>query len=269
MRKSHAPLILLAGALFTAFAFGCGKNNDAAKDLSYKKIVDKKELVLGFDDNFPPMGFVGEDGNYTGFDIDLAREVCKRLGVELKLQPIVWERKEEYLNDGKIDCIWNGLSINSERSESMNLSEPYMENETVFVVKKSSPFRKLGDLEGKSVGTQAGSSTESVLEASKKIPGMKIVRAGDNYKLFDMMESDEIDAVFLDSIVAYYYIAEFNKDYYVLPSVLENEDFAIGFRKNDQALRNAVQNMLHEMKEDGTLAGISTKWFGTDITIVR
>ena len=261
--------MLLVGMVLTAFATGCAKSDNTEKDSSLTNIINKRELILGFDDNFPPMGFVGEDGNYTGFDIDLAREVCSRLGVELKLQPIVWDRKEESLNDGRIDCIWNGLSINSERRESMNLSEPYMENETVFVVKKNSPFRKLGDLEGRSVGTQAGSSTESTLESSKEIPEMKIVKADDNFKLFAMMESDEIDAVFIDSIVAYYYIAENNKDYYVLPSVLGNEDFAIGFRKNDQALRNVIQKTLHEMKEDGTLAGISTKWFGTDVTIVK
>ncbi|MBO4889594.1 MAG: amino acid ABC transporter substrate-binding protein [Lachnospiraceae bacterium] len=269
MKRTHALPILLAAAILTVFAAGCAKSDNTEKDSSLTNIVNKRELILGFDDNFPPMGFVGEDGNYTGFDIDLAREVCSRLGVELKLQPIVWDRKEEYLNDGRIDCIWNGLSVNSERRESMNLSEPYMENETVFVVKKNSPFRKLSDLEGRRVGTQAGSSTESALESSKDLPELNIVKADDNYKLFDMMESDELDAVFIDSIVAYYYISENNKDYYILPSVLGNEDFAIGFRKNDQALRNVVQKTLHEMKEDGTLAGISIKWFGTDVTIVK
>ena len=261
--------ILTVCLLVPLLSAGCNKSEDTVKDTSLTNIINKRELILGFDDNFPPMGFVGDDGNYVGFDIDLAREVCSRLGVQLKLQPIVWDNKEEYLNDGRIGCIWNGLSINEERKQIMNLSDPYMENETVFVVKKDSSVRTVDDLEGKTVGTQAGSSTESTLSSSDKVPKINMITADDNVKLFDMMEAGEIDSVFIDSIVAYYYISEHNKDYFVLPTVLENEDFAIGFRKGDDALRNVVQKTLHEMKEDGTLSQISTKWFGTDVTLVK
>ena len=268
MRYPRILLVLIA-VFMTACSFtGCG-SSEVISDESYKKITDKGELVLGFDDNFPPMGFKDESGNYVGFDIDVARETCKRLGVDLKLQPINWDEKEKDLNEGRIDCIWNGLSVNSDRQESMNLSEPYMENQLVFVVRKDSACKTTDDLKGKTVGTQAGSSTEAALSSASGIPEIKTELADDNVKLFDMLDENMIDAVFLDSIVAYYYIAENNKDYYVLPTVLDNEDFAIGFRKDDQVLRDVVQKMLHEMKEDGTLARISTEWFGTDVTIVK
>lgn len=268
MKDYRVFAALIAVLMMLSLLFGCGKS-EVQTDDSYKKITDKGELVLGFDDNFPPMGFKDESGNYVGFDIDVAKETCKRLGVDLKLQPINWDEKEKDLNEGRIDCIWNGLSVNSERQESMNLSEPYMENQLVFVVRKDSACKTTDDLKGKTVGTQAGSSTESALASASNIPEIKTELADDNVTLFDMLDTNRIDAVFLDSIVAYYYIAENNKEYYVLPTVLDNEDFAIGFRKDDRVLRDVVQKMLHEMKEDGTLARISTDWFGTDVTIVK
>ena len=268
MTGRSSGALLTVTVILVLFLTGCS-GEEKSSDASLTKVLEKGELVLGFDAEFPPMGFIDEDGNYTGFDLDLAKEVCARLGVTLTPHPINWEDKEKDLNEGRIDCIWNGLSVNSERQESMNLSDSYMENELIFVVNKGSSFKTVDDLKGKKVGTQSGSSTETALEESEIYPDINVVKAGDNVELFSMMENNEIDSVFLDSIFAYYYIAENNKDYYVLPSVMDTEEIAIGFRKGDQALRDEVQKKLSEMKADGTLAKISEKWFGTDVTIIK
>ena len=271
-----------AAALITAGA-GCGNgstaadttaaaNNDtqtAASDDSLQKVLDAKKLVLGLDASFPPMGFTDESNEIVGFDIDVAQEVCDRLGIELVKQPINWDTKEEDLNLGKIDCIWNGMSINAARAEAMNLSEPYMKNEMIFVVPGDSDVKSMNDLSGKTVGVQNGSTAQEILEASDLYANITVTPLDDNVTLLNNMELGFSDAVFLDSVVAYYFIASNNKDFFVLPGNLEDEEYAIGFRKADQTLRDKVQATLSEMKADGKLAEISTKWFGSDVTTVK
>ena len=269
-----------AAALITACA-GCGNNNKpaattaatgsapAATDDSLQKVLDAKKLVLGLDASFPPMGFTDESNNIVGFDIDVAQEVCDRLGIELVKQPINWDTKEEDLNVGKIDCIWNGMSVNAARAEAMNLSEPYMKNEMIFVVPGNSTAKTMDDLKGKTVSVQTGSTAQEILEASDLFKDIQVTPLEDNVTLLNQMELGFSDAVFLDSVVAYYYIAENNKDYYVLPGNLEAEEYAIGFRKADQTLRDKVQETLSAMKAEGKLGEISTKWFGSDVTTVK
>ena len=241
----------------------------AATDDSLQKVLDEKQLILGLDASFPPMGFTDDANEIVGFDIDVAQEVCDRLGVALVKQPINWDNKEEDLNVGKIDCIWNGMSINASRQEAMNLSEPYMNNEMIFTVPKDSGIKSMDDLKGRTVGVQAGSSAEEILQASDLFADITVTALEDNVTLLSQMELGFSDAVFLDSVVANYLITENNKDYVILPGNLEAEEYAIGFRKNDQALRDAVQKTLSEMKADGKLGEISTKWFGSDITTVK
>ncbi len=204
-----------------------------------------------------------------GFDIDMAEEVCKRIGVTLVKQPIDWNNKVEELNLNRIDCIWNGMSINASRAEAMNLSEPYMRNEMVFVVPGNSSIKSMDDLNGKTIGVQTGSSAQEILEASELYKNISVTPLEDNVTLLSQMELGFSDAVFLDSVVAYYIISKNNKDYVVLPGNLEQEEYAIGFRKSDQALRDKVQETLSAMKADGTLAKISEKWFGSDVTTVE
>lgn len=271
-----AAAMLMAGA-------GCGSNNtpaqttaapagttaQAASDDSLQKILDAKKLVLGLDASFPPMGFTDSANEIVGFDIDVAQEVCNRLGIELVKQPINWDAKEEDLNLGKIDCIWNGMSINPARAEAMNLSEPYMKNEMIFVVPGSSDIKSMDDLKGKTVGVQTGSSAQEILEAADLFSEITETPLEDNITLLNQMELGFSDAVFLDSVVANYLITENNKDYVILPGNLEAEEYAIGFRKNDQSLRDKIQETLSAMKADGKLGEISTKWFGSDITTVK
>lgn len=133
---------------------------------SLSRILNKNTFILGLDDSFPPMGYRDEKNEIVGFDIDVAKEVCKRLGVQLVIQPISWNAKEQELNSYNIDCIWNGMSINEKRKEAMSLSDSYMTNRMIFVIKNESNIQKLEDLKGKNIGVQSGSSAEETLEAS-------------------------------------------------------------------------------------------------------
>ena len=262
--------VAAAGALlFACTACGSTKAGQGNADPSLQKVLDEGKLILGLDASFPPMGYTDEDGSIVGFDIDVAQAVCDRLGIELVKQPINWDEKEDLLNSGEIDCIWNGMSVTAARAEAMNLSDPYMKNEMVFVVPESSAIKTISDLDGKSVGVQLGSTAEEILEAQMPDSSLTVTPAEDNVTLLKNLEQGRFDAVFLDSIVAYYCISSGNMHLYVLPGNLGEEDYAIGFRKDNQALRDRIQELLYEMKQDGTLAEISVDWFGGDITTLK
>lgn len=270
--KALAALALVPAMMFTACSSEGGESAEtttaaAGEDNSLQSVKDAGKFVLGLDATFKPMGFTDEEDNIVGFDIDLAEEVCKRMGVELVKQPIDWDTKEQDLEAGKIDCIWNGMSINPAREEAMNLSEPYMKNDMIFVVMTDSAIASQADLDGKSVAVQSGSSAQTILAES----GLNVtpVELATNVECLQQLELGLADAVFMDSVVANYEITTTGKPFTVLPDGLSPEEYAIGFRKNDQALRDEVQKILSEMKADGTVAAISTEWFGTDITTIQ
>lgn len=240
------------------------------KQNSLEKILAKGTFVLGLDDSFPPMGFRNENNEIIGFDIDVAKEVCKRLNVELIIQPISWNAKEQELNSGNIDCIWNGMSITEERKQAMLLSDSYMKNRMVFITKQDSNLKTLEDLKNKKIGVQSGSSAEQILEESEIYKTLnQIVAYSDNITAFMDLETNQIDAVFVDEVLANYYIATNNKNYKEIEQALEEEKYAIGFRKQDNELCSKVNEILKEIKQDGTLEKISKKWFGKDVTTIK
>ncbi len=244
----------------------------AGADESLQKVLDSGKFILGLDATFKPMGFTDENDEIVGFDIDVAEEVCARMGVELVKQPINWDTKEQDLAVGKIDCIWNGMSINPSRAEEMNLSEAYMKNAMIFVVAGDSEAGAMADLAGQNIAVQNGSTAQEILEASELYTAetpITVTAMATNVEALQQLELGLVDAVFLDSVVANYEITTAGKDYKILPDGLSEEEYAIGFRKNDQALRDEVQRILSEMKADGKLGEISTKWFGSDITTVQ
>lgn len=269
----RALAVSFAAAMLTLTS-GCGEktnepNKSTGEDTSLQEVIDSGKFILGLDATFKPMGYTDDNDEIVGFDIDVAQEVCKRMGVELVKQPINWDTKEEDLNAGRIDYIWNGMSVNPSRAEAMNLSDPYMKNAMVFAVPADSEAKTMADLEGKVIGVQNGSTAQEILEASEIADTITVQAMATNIEALQQMELGIVDAVFLDSVVANYEITSMGKDYVVLPDGLEEEEYAIGFRKEDQALRDEVQKILSEMKADGTLGEISTKWFGSDITTVK
>ena len=271
MKRSAALLLagVVAAALLALTGCGGAEKDAAADDGSLQRVIDAGQLVLGLDASFPPMGFTDEAGEIVGFDIDVAQEVCDRLGVTLVKCPIDWDTKEDDLNSGVIDCIWNGMSVTPSRAEAMSLSEPYMKNELIFVVSGDSDAKSLRDLKGRTVGVQSGSTAQDVLAASNLGKDVSILALGDNLELLEQLKSRTVDAVLLDSVVAYYFIFTSDARYVVLPDSLGEEEYALGFRKADQTLRDKVQELLGDMKADGTLGNISQKWFESDITIIR
>ena len=256
-------VLVLIGTMLLA---GCGSKDN---NTSLQKVLDKGKLIVGYDENYPPLGFIGTNGKPTGFDIDVATEVCNRLGLELVVKSIDWDEKLNILNSGEIDCIWSGMSIDDERKAVMCFSDPYMKDDLVFVVRNDSGIKALEDLKGKRIGLQAGSSTIGVFEDSEIYTDSSTEVVDDIYALMESLDEGTLDAVFIDSIFAYYYISVNDVDYYVLPKVLATENLAIGFRKDDEGLRDRIQEILHEMHIDGSLKAIAEKWFGYDITIVK
>ncbi|HEY8464538.1 MAG TPA: amino acid ABC transporter substrate-binding protein [Bacillota bacterium] len=265
MKKNVLIVLLLSMAAF--IISGCG---ESAKDNSWEKVKEKGQFVLGLDDSFPPMGYRNEKGEIVGFDVDIAKEVCARLQIKLKLQPINWDAKEQELNSGKIDCIWNGFTITAERQNNLLFTAPYMKNRQVLIVNAGSPFRSLADLKGKKLGLQAGSSAADALNSATdfKASLQEVVEFDDNMMALMDLEKGGIDVVLMDEIVARFYIKNKNKQYQVLDEELASEDYGIGFRKKDQKLMEKIQNTLEEMAADGTLAKISAKWFDRDITTI-
>ena len=226
-------------------------------------------LIVGFDQDFPPMGFVGDNGEYTGFDLNLAKEVASRLGLEYKAQPIAWDSKDMELESGNIDCIWNGFTITG-REDDYIWTTPYMANKQVFVVANDSDIKSQADLAGKVVEVQADSSAEAALKENQDLANTfgQLLTTPDYNTAFMDLEQGAVDAVAMDVIVAGYQIKQRNADFKILDDSLSEEEYGVGFKKGNTELKDKVQGALEEMAADGTLAKISDEWFGEDVTTI-
>ena len=226
-------------------------------------------LIVGFDQDFPPMGFLGDNGEYTGFDLELAQEVAKRLGLEYKAQPIAWDAKDMELESGNIDCIWNGFTITG-REDDYTWTEPYMANTQVFVVRNDSGIAGKDDLAGKVVECQADSSAEAALKEDPDLTSTfgQLLTTADYNTAFMDLEQGSVDAIAMDVIVAGYQIKQRNADFTILDDSLSAEEYGVGFKKGNTELRDKVQATLEDMAKDGTMEEISEKWFGEDVTTI-
>ena len=250
--------LLLAAVMATVLLLsGCAQNSG------------KKTFTVGFDKEFPPMGFVADDGSYTGFDLDLAKEAAKRMGLELKLQPINWDSKNMELDSGNIDCIWNGFTINGRENE-YEWTKPYMNNNQIVVVMKDSPINTFADIKDKSVAVQKDSSALTAIENNANFKSLpkELVQTETNLNALMELEAGSVNAVVMDEFVARYNIEKQGKGYKVLDEAVGAEVFGVGFKKGNTALRDQVEKTLLEMAKDGTNAKISTTWFGKDITTI-
>lgn len=265
-----------AGTTPPADADGTAEGGDAQEETgegqsAQGQLTDDGKFVMGLDDAFAPMGFRDDDGNIVGFDIDLAAEVCDRLGLELVPQPIDWDSKEMELDNGNIDCIWNGFSITPEREESMTMSVPYIANSQVIIVKKDSGITAKEDLAGKEIGVQKGSSAKDAVEGDE-LNGMisQMSEYPTNVDAFNDLMAGRVSAVVADVIIAKYYLAtDAYSDLEIIGDALAPENYGIGFKKGNTQLKDAVEGALREMVADGTAAEISTKWFGEDIMAIQ
>lgn len=243
-----------------------GEEESAAADTEYGTATEGK-FVVGFDQEFPPMGFVDEDGGYTGFDLELAEEVANRLGLEFVPQPIAWDAKDMELSSGTIDCIWNGFTMTG-REDGYTFSEPYLNNRQVFVVNESSDIQSTADLAGKVVEVQADSAAEAALEENTELSGtFAMTQAVPDYNTAMMdLQQGAVDAIAMDEVVASYQITSRGGEFRILDEEISSEEYAIGFLKGNDKLKASVEQALQEMADDGTMAEVSGKWFGSDIT---
>ncbi len=283
MKKRFVSAALAAVMALSMTA--CGSSNSAAETTAADteaaesqaeettaeeaKTTDGGTLIVGFDQDFPPMGFVGDDGEYTGFDLELAQEVAKRRGLEYKAQPSAWDSKDMELESGNIDCIWNGFTMTG-REDDYTWTEPYMANQQVFVVANDSDINSQADLAGKIVEVQADSSAEAALKEAPELTATfkELLTTADYNTAFMDLEQGAVDAIAMDVIVAGYQIQQRNADFKILDDSLSEEEYGVGFKKGNTELRDKVQSTLEEMAEDGTLQEVSEKWFSKDVTTV-
>ncbi len=263
--KKFIAAVLTAATMLTVFA-GCKSKTDSS-DASGAATNGK--FVVGFDAEFPPMGFKDDQGNYVGFDLDLAKEAAKRMGKEFVAQPIAWDSKDQELASGNIDCIWNGFTI-SGREDQYTWTKAYMENDQVVVVKNGSDIKAIADLAGKKVVVQKDSSGLAAVEekADLKASFAELIQVDTYLNAMMELESGSVDAIIMDEIVARYEIQTSGKDFTILDEAVASETYGVGFKLGNTELCDQVQKTLDEMAKDGTLASISNKWFGSDITIV-
>lgn len=294
MKRSRLTAILLTlvmGLTITAGLTACGGSGGAEQaavqddgatasgaavaaetDTSLTDIQSAGKFTIGCDDAFPPMGF-DDNGEIKGFDIDLAKAVAEKIGVELVVKPIDWNAKELELTNGNIDAIWNGYTINADRNKQVEFSKPYLENTQRLVVKADSAVNSKADLAGKIVGTQVDSAAEEVIKADAGfLSSLKEeLRIYNTYQeaMLDLKSGGRIDAVGGDQILIDYVMAQDPGTFRMLDDVLDSEYYGIGLRKGSVALREAIDKAIDELVADGTAAEISKKWFGADDRIVR
>ena len=268
--KKRATLLLALAMLATTVLAGCGSKEDKSAD---NKKEDKKEakvenddetLIVGFDASFPPYGYKDDDGEYVGFDLELAQEVCDRNDWKLVKQPIDWDAKDMEIDSGTIDCIWNGFTMNG-REDEYTWSDPYIDNKQVIVVATDSGINSFDDLSGKLVETQADSSALAALQGDQKeLAGAfgSLTEIAEYNTAFMDLESGACDAIAMDIGVAYYQINSRKNpdDYKVLDEEISSEQYAVGFKLGNEELRDKVQATLDEMAEDGTVAKIAEKY---------
>lgn len=261
MKKSKIIAVVLAVVMLAACFTACSsKKNDSTKSDADGA---KQKLIVGFDAEFPPYGFIAEDGSYDGFDLAVAKELCKRLDWDFEAVAIDWNSKDKELAAGNINCIWNGFTYTG-REDEYTWSDPYVDNSIVIVVKADSGIKTLADLKGKAVMAQAASSAVDAINANAdfkaSIKGGAAVELADYALGFTELKMGTVDAIAADIGVAKYQIANNEGDYVILDEPLSKEQYAIGFLLGNTELRDAVNAELNKMADDGTMMEIGKNY---------
>jgi len=255
MRKKSAILLTILGMILVIVS-GCSASGTGKDD---------NKLVIGIDDKFAPMGFRDENNEIVGFDIDFAKAVAEKMGMEVTFQPIDWSAKESELNSGRIDLIWNGYTITEERKGKVLFTKPYLKNSQVIVTLADSPISAISELAGKVVGLQSLSSAADALNANPIKDEIKTVTEfPDNVLALSDLKTKRLDAVVIDEVVARYYMSKEEGTFKLLDESLAPEEYGIGVKKGNEELLEKLQKAIDELNQDGTTAKISQTWFGED-----
>ena len=270
-RKGILGLLALVGVTVMTLA-GCTQLASNPTVDNWDKYQQQKSITVGFDNTFVPMGFEEKNGNYAGFDIELAQYVSKKLGITVHFQPIDWDMKETELQNGTIDAIWNGYSATDERREKVAFTIPYMQNTQILVVKKTSGIHSVEDMTGKVLGAQNGSSGMLDFEEHPEVLKNRVKgEDADQYQSVNEaiidLKNDRIDALLIDRVYADYYLTTegIADEYDTIPSGFESESFAVGVRPADKKLLEALNQAFKELYQEGIFQQISQKWFGEDV----
>lgn len=263
MKKKLLMLLTFAcvACLSAVLLTGCSSSNEEAES-SEDTSADISTLIVGFDNSYPPYGFMDENNEPTGFDLDLAAEVANRNGWELQLEAIDWDAKDALLNQDSINCIWNGFTMEG-REDDYTFSEPYMLNEQVIVVKSDSGITDFAGLADKTVVTQVDSAALDVLEGDQaELAGTfaELQTLSDYNNAFMQLESGMVDAVACDLSIAQYQMSANEGTYTMLEEPLSSEHYAVGFKKGNEALAQQVTDTLKEMYKDGTVEELINKY---------
>jgi polar amino acid transport system substrate-binding protein len=277
-RKKIAAFLLAAVMGMTVLSGCVSVNKQAstdgaanAQDTSLEDVKAKGKFVVGLDATFAPMGFKDEKGEIQGFDIDLAKEVAKKMGVEVEFKPIDWDAKELELSSKKIDVIWNGFSISPARQKEVLFTNPYLSTKQAIVVKKDSAVKTKADLAGKKIALQDGSTSEEALKADaatyESIGDANISRFKENTQVLMEVDTGRVQAAVIDEVFVRYYLTKENmlNKYVVLEEGFDEEDYAAGGRLSDKALIDAISDAIAQCKQEGITARISEKWFGENL----
>ena len=275
--KKYLALLLTLAVGMGALA-GCGSSSETTtdetqntetntEDTANTDNTERTTFTVGFDAEYPPYGYKNEAGEYVGFDLDLAQEVCDRNGWELIKQPIDWSSKDMELNSGTVDCLWNGFTMTGRESE-YTFSEPYVDNSIVFVVRQDSDIQTKEDLAGKVVITQAGSSALTALTNTEDndenlalaATFASLEQTPDYNTAFMSLETGAVEAVAVDIGVAQYQLTNHSDKFRQLEEPLSTEQYAIAFKLGNEALRDQVQATLDEMVADGTFDAIAANY---------
>ena len=274
MKKKLAVLLAASLAVLMVMT-GCGSNGDAEKDNGGDKQqeTEKKTFTVGFDAEYPPYGYMDENGEYTGFDLELAEAVCEMEGWELVKKPIDWNSKDMELNAKYIDCIWNGFTMNG-REDDYTFSIPYVDNTQVIVVSEASGIKTLSDLAGKIVGVQAASAALELLEDEEGQKALadtfaSLNQFADYNTAFVELQAGALDALAIDIGVAKYQIESRGEGYVILEENLNTEEYAVGFRKGDTELCEIINADLQKLANDGTVAKLAEKYGIADMVTLK
>ena len=270
MNRKKISLVFVFFLAF--FLVGCTQKASDPKVDNWDKYQEQGTITIGFDNTFVPMGFEEKNGQYVGFDIDLAQAVSEKLGFKVQFQPIDWDMKETELQNGTIDAIWNGYSATDERREKVAFTIPYMENQQVLVSKKSHNIHSIQDMTDKILGAQAGSSGYLNFEGQPELLKNRVKdQKANQYQSFNEalidLKNDRIDALLIDRVYANYYLQSEGilSDYNVFSAGFESEAFAVGVRPADKTLLAALNQAFISLYQEGKFQEISQKWFGEDV----
>lgn len=270
MKKKKIAFVITL--FFSFFLTACTQKSSDPNQDNWAKYQKQGSITIGFDNTFVPMGFEEKNGQYAGFDIDLAQAVSEKLGIQIKFQPIDWDMKETELQNGTIDAIWNGYTATDERKEKVAFTIPYMENQQVLVSKKSQNIQSVKDMSNKVLGAQAGSSGYLDFEAQPDLLKSQVKdQKANQYQSFNEalidLKNERIDALLIDRVYANYYLQSEGilNDYNVFSAGFESESFAVGVRPADRTLLVALNKAFVALYKEGNFQEISKKWFGEDV----